>query len=138
MPGSASAGMAEKKASKAANPPADAPMPTIGKLSRRADSRTSIASAGRAARNFFGLLPFLAFTVASRGAFTLASNCTLPRAPRHYFGFNHHRARLHEVLDVGLCGHAGVSVRRTPGQPWPSRHLTTDLGIDELELPQCM
>src|ERR1017187_7206995 len=31
MPGSASAGMPEKNASKAANPPADAPMPTTGK-----------------------------------------------------------------------------------------------------------
>jgi len=30
MPGSASAGIPEKKASNAANPPADAPMPTIG------------------------------------------------------------------------------------------------------------
>nr|WP_230670185.1 hypothetical protein [Methanosarcina barkeri] len=30
-PGSASEGIAEKKASNAANPPADAPMPTIGK-----------------------------------------------------------------------------------------------------------
>src|ERR1035438_3151566 len=31
MPGSRSAGMAEKKASKAPSPPADAPMPTMGK-----------------------------------------------------------------------------------------------------------
>ena len=32
MPGSVSVGMPEKKASKAASPPAEAPMPTIGKL----------------------------------------------------------------------------------------------------------
>jgi hypothetical protein len=32
MPLSVSAGMPEKKASKAANPPADAPMPTMGKI----------------------------------------------------------------------------------------------------------
>ena len=31
MPGSESAGMPEKKASKAASPPAEAPMPTTGK-----------------------------------------------------------------------------------------------------------
>ncbi|KJR42761.1 hypothetical protein MCHI_001340 [Candidatus Magnetoovum chiemensis] len=31
MQGSTSAGMPEKKASNAANPPADAPMPTMGK-----------------------------------------------------------------------------------------------------------
>jgi hypothetical protein len=32
MPGSVSAGMPEKKASKAASPPAEAPMPTMGNV----------------------------------------------------------------------------------------------------------
>jgi len=32
MPGSVSVGRAEKKASKAARPPADAPMPTMGNV----------------------------------------------------------------------------------------------------------
>ncbi len=48
MPGSTSAGMAEKKASKAASPPAEAPMPTMGKsfTDSRADGSSGLSAAG--------------------------------------------------------------------------------------------
>src|SRR6266850_8394232 len=54
MPGSPQAGIADKKASNAASPPADAPMPTIGKpgVAGRAAPALGADSTGRETRSF--------------------------------------------------------------------------------------
>lgn len=82
MPGSVSAGMAEKKASNAAKPPADAPMPTTGKAAFErtvepalnevhagvTDGRTEIEGTFR-----FRLIPFFLATFMLRLFITLQS-----------------------------------------------------------------
>ncbi len=68
MPGSTSAGMAEKKASKAASPPAEAPMPTMGKpfSGSKFKGRTGFFLAGLRWTSFFFSLASAFFVTAIR------------------------------------------------------------------------
>ena len=56
MPLSVSAGMPEKKASNAASPPADAPMPTMGKPAFRRTPKSASAAGSAASGGFTGVL----------------------------------------------------------------------------------
>ncbi len=73
MPGSVSAGMPEKKASKAASPPAEAPMPTMGKPEPASGDRSLQSINSRA-----GSCPPLPWAFADEFAICVGSSLSVP------------------------------------------------------------
>lgn len=67
MPGSRSAGIPAKKASKAAKPPAEAPIPTMGKAAARPEESSGAVWRDTLVRLFFNRMIFAAAPPSDKG-----------------------------------------------------------------------